>query len=61
MGIIQDCYKGNYLNPTEKLQNVPETAPISVEEIINQLAKMKGNKACGSNLIVIEVWKRWEN
>ena len=43
------------------MQNVPETAgevpPITVEEIRNQLAKMKGNKACGPDLIPIEVWK----
>ena len=46
----------------EKLQNVPETAgevpPISVEEIRNQLAMMKGNKACGPDMIPIEVWKK---
>ena len=39
---------------------MPETAgevpPISVEEIRNQLTKMKGNKACGMN--PIEVWKK---
>ena len=41
---------------------MPETArevpPISVEEIRNQLAVMKGNKACGSDMIPIEVWKK---
>ena len=41
---------------------MPETAgevpPISVEGIINQLAKMKGNKACCPDLIPIEVWKK---
>ena len=40
---------------------MPETAgevpPISIEEIRNQLAKMKGNKACDPDLIPIEVWK----
>ena len=44
------------------MQNVPETAgeapPISVEEIRNQLAMMKGNKACGPEMIPIEVWKK---
>ena len=29
-----------------------------MEEIINQLAKIKGNKACGPDLIPIEVWKK---
>ena len=42
----------NETNPKEQLQNVPETAgevpPITVEEIRNQLTKMKGNKASGS-------------
>ena len=40
---------------------MPETAevsPISVEEIRNQLAMMKGNKACGPGMIHIEVWKK---
>ena len=41
---------------------MPETAgevpPISIEEIRNQLAKMKGNQACGPDLIPIEVWKK---
>ena len=44
------------------MQNVPETArelpPITVEEIRNQLAKMKGNKTSGPDLIPIEVWKK---
>ena len=52
----------NETNPKEQLQNVPETAgevpPISVEEIRNQLTKMKGNKACGPDMIPIEVWKK---
>ena len=52
----------NETNPKEHLQNVPETAgevpPISVEEIRNQLAMMKGNKACGPDLIHIEVRKK---
>ena len=52
----------NETNPKEQLQNVPETAgevpPISVEEIRNQLTKMKGNKACGPDVIPIEVWKK---
>ena len=38
----------NETNPKEPLQNVPETAgevkPITVEEIRNQLTKIKGNK-----------------
>ena len=29
-----------------------------VEEIRNQLTKMKGNKACGPDMIPIEVWKK---
>ena len=49
-------------NPKEQLQNMPETAgevpPISVEEIRNQLTKMEGNKACGPDMIPIEVWKK---
>ena len=44
------------------MQNVPETAgeipPITVEEIRNQLTKMKGNKECGPDLIPIEVWEK---
>ena len=52
----------NETNPKEQLQNVPETAgevpPISVEEIRNQLTKMKGNKACGPDMIPIEVWNK---
>ena len=53
----------NETNPKEQLlQNVPETAgevpPISVDEITNQLAKMKGNKACDKDMIPIEVWKK---
>ena len=52
----------NETNPKEQLQNVPETAgevpPITVEEIRNQLTKMKGNKASGPDLIPIEVWKK---
>ena len=52
----------NETNPKVQLQNVPETAgevpPISVEEIRNQLTKMKGNKACGPDMIPIEVWKK---
>ena len=51
----------NETNPKEQLQNVPETAGkvplISVEKIRNQLANKKGNKACGPDLIPIEVWK----
>ena len=47
-------------NQKEQLQNVTETAGdvphIAVEEIRCQLAKMKGNKACGPDLIPIEVW-----
>ena len=34
------------------------STPISVEEIRNQLAMMKGNKACDPDLIPIEVWKK---
>ena len=58
------CYSGllNETNPKEQLQNVPETAgevpPISVQEIRNQLTKMKGNGACDPDLIPIEVWKK---
>ena len=49
-------------NTKEQLQNMPENAgeevsTISVEEIRNQLTMMKGNKACGPDLIPIEVWK----
>ena len=51
----------NETNPKEQLQNVPETTGelplISVEKIRNQLANKKGNKACGPDLIPIEVWK----
>ena len=32
--------------------------PISVEEIRKQLTMMKGNKACGPDMIPIEVWKK---
>ena len=35
-----------------------EVPTICVEEIINQLTKMKGNKACDQDLIPIEVWKK---
>ena len=31
---------------------------MSVEEIRNQLTMMKGNKACGPDMIPIEVWKK---
>ena len=52
----------NETNPKEQLKNVQETArqvpPISVEEIRNQLAMMKGNKACCPDLIPIGVWKK---
>ena len=52
----------NEINPKEHLQNVPEIAgkvpPIHVEEITTQLAKMKGNKASGPDLIPIEVWNK---
>ena len=52
----------NETNLKEQLQKVPETAgevpPISVEEIRNQLTMMKGNKACGPDLIPIEVWNK---
>ena len=55
-GLLNETY------PKEQLQNVPETAgevpPITVEEIRYQQAKMKGNKACGPDLIPIEVWKK---
>ena len=53
-GLLNETY------PNEQLQNVPETAvpPISVEEIRNQLTIMKGNKACGPDMIPIEVWKK---
>ena len=67
-GDIRNIWRGYYsglLNKTntkEQLQNVPETAgevpPISVEEIRNQLAMMKGNKAYGPDLTPIEVWKK---
>ena len=66
-GDIRNRWSGYYsgllneTNPKEQLQNVPETAevpPITVEEIINQLTKMKGNKATGPDLIPIEVWKK---
>ena len=67
-GDIRDKWSGYYsellneTNPKEQLQNVPETAgevpPISVEEIRNQLAMMKGNKTCGPDMIPIEVWKK---
>ena len=66
-GDIRNRWSGYYsgllneTNPREQLQNVPETAgevsPITVEEIRNLLAMMKGNKACGPDLIPIEVWK----
>ena len=52
----------NETNPKEQLQNVPETAGeiplISAEEIRNQLSNVKGNKACGQDLIPIEVWEK---
>ena len=67
-GDIRNRWSGYYsgllneTNPKEQFQNVSETAgevpPISVEEIRNQLAKMKGNKVCGPDLIPIEVWKK---
>ena len=67
-GDIRNRWSGYYsgllneTNPKEQLQNVPETTgelpPISVEKIRNQLAMMKGNKACGPDLIHIEVWKK---
>ena len=67
-GDIRNRWSGYYsglineTNPKEQLQNVPETAgevpPLSVEEIRNQLTKMKGNKACRPDMIPIEVWKK---
>ena len=67
-GDIRNRWSGYYsglLNETnlkEQLQNVLETAgeipPISVEEIRNQLAVLKGNKACGPDMIPIEVGKK---
>ncbi len=67
-GDIRNRWSGYYpelsheTNPKEQLQNVPETAgevpPLSVEEIRNQLTMMKGNKACGPDMIPIEVWKK---
>ena len=67
-GDIRNRWSGYYsgllneTNPKEQLHNVPETAgevpPITVEEIRYQLAKMKGNKASGPDLIHIEVWKK---
>ena len=69
-GGIRNRWSGYYLgllnetNPKEQLQNVPETAgevpPISVEEIRNQLTKMKGNKACGPDMIRLKCGRRWE-
>ena len=67
-GAIRNIRSGYYsgllneTNPKEQLQNVPETAgevpPINIEEIRYQLTKMRGNKACGPDLIPIEVWKK---
>ena len=64
-GVIRNRWSGYYsgllneTNPKEQLQNVPETAgevpPISVEEIRNQLAEMKGNKASGPDMSPIIV------
>ena len=69
-GDIRNRWSGYYsgllneTNPKEQLQNVPETAgevpPRSVGEITNQLAMMKGNKACGPYMIPVEVWKKME-
>ena len=57
-GDIRNRWSGYYsgllneTNPKEQLQNVPETAgEVAVEDIINQLAKRKGNKACDPDLI----------
>ena len=64
-GVIRNRWSGYYsgllneTNPKEQLQNVPETAgevpQITVEEIRNQLAEMKGNKACGPDMSPIIV------